>query len=368
MKKILFRLAAVFLAGLSLLAPAGGTALAAGGPFITPLNISQVASTVPANGDVNPYGVAVVQASTGKLVKGNVLVSNFNNGDNQQGTGTTIIQISPGGKTSVFATLTAADLPGSCPGGVGLSAALVELKAGWVIVGSLPTTDGTAATAQAGCLIVLNSKGKAVETISGAPVNGPWGMTAVEKGSTAYLFVTNVLNGTAAAGGKEVDQGTVGRIVLSLQGKNDPRVISRNEIGAGFGEKSDPDALLIGPTGLGVDKSGTLYIADTLANRVTAISDALSTLHNLKTGQVVSSGGSLNGPLGLVVAPNGDILVTNDGDGNLVEITPGGTQAATKNIDSTHTGAGVLFGLSLTSNGKGVYFVNDGNNTLNVLH
>ena len=61
--------------------------------FIGPLNrIDTVASTVPKNGDVNPYGVAVVPASTGSLVAGDVLVSNFNNHRNLQGTGTTIVQ------------------------------------------------------------------------------------------------------------------------------------------------------------------------------------------------------------------------------------------------------------------------------------
>ncbi|HUC13542.1 MAG TPA: hypothetical protein VMS00_03730, partial [Acidimicrobiales bacterium] len=70
--------------------------------------VSEVASTVPAlgkgvpgNGDVNPYGVAVVPASTGKLVAGDVLVSNFNDAANSQGTGVTIMEVSPAGKASV---------------------------------------------------------------------------------------------------------------------------------------------------------------------------------------------------------------------------------------------------------------------------
>ena len=54
-----------------------------------------MASTVPDNGDVNPYGVAVVPRSTGNLHQGNVLVSNFNDKANVQGTGTTIVQVSP---------------------------------------------------------------------------------------------------------------------------------------------------------------------------------------------------------------------------------------------------------------------------------
>jgi hypothetical protein len=49
---------------------------------------SVIASTVPGNGDVNPYGVAVIPRSTGDLFQGNVLVSNFNDKANVQGTGT----------------------------------------------------------------------------------------------------------------------------------------------------------------------------------------------------------------------------------------------------------------------------------------
>jgi hypothetical protein len=189
-------------------------AIAAGLPA-QKLSIVTVASTVPSNGDVNPYGVAVVPASMGNLVKGHILVSNFNNVSNQQGTGTTIVDIAPNGAVSLFAWINAATLPGPCPGGVGLTTALAVLRSGWVIVGSLPTSDGTSATAQAGCLLVLNSWGTVVETIADSLINGPWDMTALDQGSTADLFVSNVLNGTVAGNGSLVNQGTVVRIGLS---------------------------------------------------------------------------------------------------------------------------------------------------------
>jgi hypothetical protein len=100
------------------------------------------------------------------FIQGHILVSNFNNSANLQGTGTTIVDIAPNGTASLFAWIDASSLPGQCPGGVGLTTALVVLRAGWVIVGSLPTTDGMSATAQAGCLIVLNKQGAVVETIA----------------------------------------------------------------------------------------------------------------------------------------------------------------------------------------------------------
>jgi hypothetical protein len=346
-------------------------AFAGNGSYIGPKTVSFVASTVPGNGDVNPYGVAVVPSSSGKLVEGHILVSNFNNSANLQGTGTTIVDIAPDGTRSLFAEIHASSLPGPCPGGVGLTTALVVLKTGWVIVGSLPTKDGTAATAKAGCLLVLNNQGHVVETLSGSRfnvrINGPWDMTALDLGSVAELFVSNVLNGTVAAGGSIVNRGTVVRIVLVIPETGKPQEVLRSLVGSGFEERTDPAALVIGPTGLALSKDGTLYVADTLQNRIAAIANAPFRMNSGGTGTTVSENGALNQPLGLALAPNGDILTVNGGDGNIVETTPAGTQVAVKTIDTSGAGAGTLFGLAVVR-GTGVYFVDDGDNTLDLLH
>jgi hypothetical protein len=341
------------------------------GSFGQPVTVS---TTVPDNiGDVNPYGVAVVGHSQGKLVKGNILVSNFNNSANQQGTGTTIMSITPGGSKSVFAQISAKGLPSACPGGIGLTTALSILGNGWVVVGSLPTTGGDPATSKAGCLLVLNSWGKVVTTFSGHGINGPWDMTAVNFGRYSELFVTNVLNGTVDAAldahvvpsmtaGPTVFRGTVLRLVVTTPDDGVPRLLDSDVIGSGFGEHTDPAALVIGPTGVGVGPNGTLYVADTAANRITAIPNALSRQDSDGTGKVVTSGGDLNGPLGLAIAPNGDVLTVNSGDGNLVETTPGGHQVAEDTI--TQGGGGALFGLAVAPHGSGIYYVDDSVNTL----
>jgi len=339
--------------------------------YISPKTVSFVASTVPANGDVNPYGIAVVPRSSGKLIAGHILVSNFNGSANLQGTGTTIVDIAPDGTKTLFAEIDRSRLPGPCPGGVGLTTALGVLRKGWVIVGSLPTKDGTAATAKAGCLLVLNDEGEVVETFSGtrfnARINGPWDMTVLDLGPVAELFVSNVLNETVAAGGKVVHRGTVVRILLGIPDGRKPEELLRTIVGSGFPQRTDPAALVIGPTGLGLAEDGTLYVADTLSNRIAAIPDAVFRLTSGGTGRTVSVGGALNQPLGLAVAPNGDILTVNAGDGNVVETTPAGSQIAVKNIDTSGAGAGTLFGLAVVR-GTGVYFVDDGDNTLDLLH
>ena len=350
-------------------------ALASGGSFIGGFNtVSQVASTVPTNGDQNPYGIVTVPRSVGNLVKGDLLISNFNNNGNNgglQGTGTTIVQIAPNGTTSLFAQIDASKLPGACSGGVGLTTALVVLSRGWVIVGSLPTTDGTSATAQAGCLIVLNSTGHVVETFSGKPINGPWDMTAVDFGSEAAIFFTNVLNGTVAGSPNVVHKGTIVRIFLSVpeQGYGIPQRQLTTVIGSGFAERTDTAALVVGPTGVGLGSDDTLYVADSVNSRVVAIPYALTRFDSASTGKTVTSGGAINDPLGLSIAPNGNILTANGNDGNIVETTPSGNQVAEKLVDNTGgTGAGCLFGLTATSSVPGVYFVDDCGNTLKLLH
>jgi hypothetical protein len=331
--------------------------------------VTKIASTVPGNGDVNPYGVAVVMNSQGKLHAGDILVSNFNNKANQQGTGTTIVEITPGGKQALFARISAKGLPGACPGGIGLTTALTILSHGWVVVGSLPTTAGNPATSKAGCLLVLNSQGKVVKTFAGNGINGPWDMTAANFGPVAELFVTNVLNGTVAAGGKTVNRGTVLRLLVTTPATGLPRLLAIMTIGSGFPERTDPAALVIGPTGVGPGKNGTLYVADTLRNRIAAIPQALFRLSSAGTGRTVSVNKALNGPLGLAIAPGGDVLTVNSGNGNLVETTPQGTQVAVKTLDKSGSppGAGALFGLAVAPRGTGVYFVDDAANTLNLL-
>ena len=353
---------------LACLATSAGAALAFDHPFIGQFStISSLGSTVPANGDVNPYGIVTVPRSVGSLVRGDILISNFNNAENLQGTGTTIVQMTPTGSLSLFAQINPATLPGACPGGVGLTTALAVLPHGFVVVGSLPTTNGMAATAKAGCLIVLDKTGNVVETISGPPINGPWDMTSSGEGAKATLFVTNVLNGTVASGETPTDGGTVVRIGLHIGGKHHPPTVTAMDVIAnGFPERTDPAALVIGPTGVAVGDEGTLYVADTQGNRIATVPDARDRQTPLEGGgTTIAAGGYLNNPLGLTVTPNGDILTANANDGNLVETTPVGAEF--QPLD-TGAGGGGLFGLAVAPQRQGVYFVDDTNNTLGLLH
>ena len=359
----------------SLLALMLGPALAQAGPTpylnTVPKETLPLASTVPSNGDQNPYGIVTVPKTIGMLRRGNLLVSNFNNdGTNggEQGTGTTIDQIPPSGSMgapSVFARIPHS----SVPGGVGLTTALAVTKAGFVFVGDLPTSDGTSATATAGGILVLNSHGELIETIKGFPLLGPWDMTSTEQGDFTTLYVSDVLDGTVKHSPNVVNGGNVVRLVFHTVPGVRPTLISEQVIGRGFPERTDPAALVVGPTGLALGNNGALYVADTNGNRIAAIPDAATrTTPVLGGGFTVSTGGELNSPLGLTLAPNGDLLAANGGNGNIVELTPTGDQVAMVTADdaSAPGGAGVLFGLTVSPFNNHLYFVDDGMNTLGV--
>jgi hypothetical protein len=326
-------------------------------------------STQPANGDQNPYALVVAPVSAGTVQKDDVLVDNFNNNGNLQGTGSTIIDYRPAtGAMSVFAAIPR-DLPG-CPGGIGLSTAMTMLKSGWVIVGSAPSTDGTTKTLGIGCLIVLDANGHVAGTIAGPQIDDPWGnMAVIDHGDTATLFVSNAGFGIGAPGQPVQHKATVLRIGLSIANGKAPVVTSQTVIGDGFGAQADAGVFLIGPTGLALDGNGTLYVSDAIGNQVIAIADAADRADSAGQGKEISKDGLLQRPLAMGFAANGHLLVVNGLNGQVVEIDPAsGKQDGAMWIDAdeaqTPPGSGDLFGITMMPDGKGFYYVEDDVNAL----
>jgi hypothetical protein len=318
------------------------------------------ASTVPANGDINPYGVAFVPngfpAVKGGLVAGDVLVSNFNNKQNLQGTGTTITRIPVSGAPSVFF----AGHPQ-----MGLTTALAVLKAGFVLVGNFPAPDGTTNTAQLGSLIVLNPSGRIVETLGVPMVAGPWDMTVYENGDSAAAYVTNAINGTLFRLDFALNQGPLG---IDLVGET--------QIAAGYTHKSDPVTFIDAPTGVAyAPGQDVLYVASTADNAVYAIDHAGDRTTPVNKGRLVYKDSThLHGALGLVLAPNGHLLVTNNDAINsdtkhpseIVEFTEAGQFLAQFSIDASQGGA---FGLAINRTGAHagkLAAVDDVTNTLKI--
>jgi hypothetical protein len=329
-------------------------------------------NTVPSNGDQNPYALVVAPVSAGTVKQGDVLVGNFNNAANLQGTGSTIVNYHPDTKEmSVFATVPR-DLK-ECPGGIGLSTAMTMLKSGWVIVGSTPSNDGTTNTKGAGCLIVLDSQGKVASTIVSPDINDPWGnMAVVDNGDRATLFVSNAGFGVGGADGNPpvFKQATILRLDLDIPQGKPPVVKQETVIASGFGAQADKGVFLVGPTGLALSADQKLlYASDAIGNRVTEIDDPTTRDSSAGVGRQLTADGFLHRPLAMVTAPNGHLLVTNALNGQVVEIDPAtGKQLYARWIDTDKAqsppGNGDLFGIAMTPEGDGFYYVQDDVNTL----
>jgi len=188
----------------------------------------------------------------------------------------------------------------------------------------------------------------------------------VNTASGADLFVSNALS--RPAGLKDTPQSgtcTVARIEVSIAPNQVPRLTSSTAIGTGFFWKGNKAAFVLAPTGLALSRTGTLYVAETPSNHITAIHDALTRTTPIRDGSsTLFSGGGLDAPLGMTMTPNGDVLVVNGNDGNAVEITPQGKQVATTTL--VKNGAGDLFGVTLAPGGRQLIFVNDGTNALDM--
>jgi DNA-binding beta-propeller fold protein YncE len=295
-------------------------------------------STVPSNGDENPYGVAFVPRGFpygGKIAAGDVLVSNFNNQANAQGEGTTIIQLTPGGPLAPpgdAATFFTSKLSG-------LSTALGVLRAGFVIVGNVPTSDGAFDTIGQGALQVIDSHGHWLQTWTD-PVflDGPWDLAIDDDGLSAHVFVSNVLNGTVARLDVAVESGGL-------------KLLKKTTIAIGYAHIPNTAALILGPTGLAFDEpSDTLYVASTADNAIYAIPAARERMSAVKLGNLVFADSHLRGPLALRFAPDGNLLAANGDAVNMdllhpseiVEFTIWGQFVREYNVDASQGGA---FGL-----------------------
>ena len=336
-----------------------------------------LSSMVTPNGDQNPYALVVAPVSAGTIRQNDVLIDNFNDLSNLQGLGTTIVDYNPETQsTTLFAKLDR-HLK-DCPGGVGLSTAMTMLKSGYVVVGSTPSNDGTTHTKGTGCLMVLDSHGTLVKTFADARINGPWGnMAVVDNGASATLFVSmagfDVPDYSIVDPATEkpviVNKATVLRIDLDTPAGKPPSIKSETVVADGLAQRADKDVFMIGPTGLALGKGNTLYVSDALTNRIVAIPDATTRKNSAGQGREVTKDGLLKRPLAMCWTPGDHLLITNGLNGQVVEVDPAtGTQLYAQWVDAnkaqTPPGNGDLFGIAMTPDGSGFYYVEDEVNAL----
>jgi sugar lactone lactonase YvrE len=110
------------------------------------------------------------------------------------------------------------------------------------------------------------------------------------------------------------------------------------------------------PGGIGFDRRGNLYVANTNAPSITGYApNATGNVAPIVT--IAGSNTTLNQPIGLAVTPAGAIWVANDGGTDLLEFAAGavGNVAPTRTIAGASTGLTRAIGLALTVDGKGVW-------------
>jgi len=325
-------------------------------------------STVPPNGDLNPYGIAFVPdafPAGGLIDRDDVLVSNFNNSANLQGTGTTIVRVNPGRPPTVFF---------ENPNAPGFSTALGVLQRGFVLVGNVPSTNGsgvacgpnpadtTPVNVGQGAIQIIDRHGTLVSVLASAQLlDGPWDLFVDDHGATANVFVSNALSGT------------VTRLGLSV-GDTLVTVTSATQIASGYVHRCDPAAFLVAPTGLALDRGrDVLFVASTGDNVIFAVPDASDRTTDAGRGvPVVTDQAHLHGPLGLVRAPNGD-LISAQGDAvnpdphqqsEIVEFTADGKFVTELSVDPDTAGA--AFGVALDDDADKFAAVNDDSNTADI--
>lgn len=295
-------------------------------PTLTTITI--IGSTLdPVEHGGNPYGLTIATVTAGLVTKGDLIACNFNDGNtNTQGLGSTVV--------GLHATA------GAAPYHIAQSIELLGCSA----VTSLADGNIIAIGSQANAAVLIAPTGAVSTPFSMDVFAEPWSaIDAIHSGAEA-VYVSNAKTGA------------IDRIALSGDAQT-----AVTEIAAGFSSNQGIPGNIAGAAGLTYDAdSDTLYVVDTDANRVVALSNA-STIGadgvvvagngfsgaQAGSAKVIASGTPLNGPISSALLVNGDLVVGNTLDASgtnlLIEISPAAGVVATKNVD---TGAGgAIFGI-----------------------
>jgi hypothetical protein len=309
----------------------------------------------PVTGDQNPYGLDIAPTDSGLIHRGDLVVCDFNDSANVQGTGNAIIALAP--------------QPGSSPRPVITNAALLGCTE------NVQTRDDTiwVTAFVAPDVAIVSPAGKLLTTLSGSPFTAPFGITMArdDNGYGDPVFYES-----------DANTGAIVRIRAGRSGTH------TDVIATGFSVNNGAPGTELGPGGLQYDPShDRLYIVDGANNTlvelrhvstipsggITVGADGMTFSGPFKhRARLVLSGSPLNAPISSALLPNGDVAIGNTGNPNgenlMVEITPHGKVADVKNVDTGASGA--IFGMT-ANNGYGrdftLYFNDDNANAVMAL-
>ncbi|MFZ0030747.1 MAG: hypothetical protein WAK84_02615 [Candidatus Cybelea sp.] len=312
-----------------------------------------IGSTIDSKHDqLNPYGLTVAPTTAGAFTAGDLVVCNFNDKTNRQGTGYTIVALHPH--------------PGARPRLVSDARRLRGCDA----LALAPDDTIWAAAFKANDNPVISASGSFLTNIRGGPFYHPFGQVFAQptSGNPAF-YESNAITGTVV------------RINLGSPFTFD--VIAR-----GFAVNHGRPGSILGPSGLAYNPNGdTLYVVDGTNNTVVALSNVSSIPSNgvmvAKDGtsftgkfasdaSLVYAGRPLNGPISSALLFNGNLVIGNTGNPSgqniMVELSPSGQVLDVRNVDRGASGA--LFGMVATgadASSTRLYFNDDNDNNLQVL-
>jgi hypothetical protein len=292
-----------------------------------------IGSTVdPITGDQNPYGLDVAPNDGGAIHRGDLVVCNFNDSANVQGTGNAIIALSP--------------QPGSAPRPVAHNGALLGCTE------NVQTNDGTlwVTAFTAPDVEVLSPTGTVLQTLTGSPFTAPFGLTLAQDPGAA---------GDPVFYEGDASTGDIVRIHAGRLG------VPSDVIATGFAVNHGVPGTELGPGGLQYEPShDRLYIVDGTNNTLYELRHVSTIPVNgiavnadgtsfsgpfAHRARVVFSGNPLNSPISSSLFPNGNIVIGNTGNPNglnlMVEVTPHGKVAFVRNVDKGASGA--IFGMTI---------------------
>ena len=343
--------------------------------------VTTIGSTVDAgNNDANPYGLAIVPSTVAPTVvnssltvnPGDLVVCNFNSSSSSgTGMGTTVEDLKPmAGSMPVriaqSTMLQGCDALAVNPGGLFIWAAAYTANDNPVV-----TPTGAVTTAPTSSYTWTQPWGQ----IFGSPTPAA-GSTA---SSPSAFYISNAMDGS---------------IVQALVSA---KPIAYTKIITGFPVSVSPTYGILAPAGLTYNPaSDTLYVVSSDTNSVFAFSNVSTYVAggvnitftpgtssggayptttsaafafsgpDAANAKVIFSGAPLNYPVSSALLYNGDLIVGNTGDNNMVEISPS-TMAVvgTKLVDTKASGA--IFGIATTGTSvatQKIYFNDDNTNSV----
>lgn len=302
----------------------------------------------PVTHGVNPYGLDYASSSWGNIKAGDLVICDFNDKQNIQGTGNSILYIS--------------SKPGSKPHHL-VNAESLE---GCAALALSPDDTVWPADFTANDAPIISNTGQILTLERSKIWHRPWAIAFSSSQSVPAFYVANA------------HTGNIVRIDLTHN--------TFTSIVTGFAVNDGVAGSILGPSGLNyIASTDTLIVVDGQNNTLYAIDNISSISQNglhvngksfsgpdAMDGHVIYSGKPLNGPISTALLPGGHIAVGNTLDPNgknlIIEITPGGKVAAVRNVDKG--AAGALFGMvaiGTDAQDAQLFFNDDNDNTVKEL-